>query len=95
VYYDTTRLTPLRIAEAQRQADLERLVRAVPETAPTPALPIDTRAAGEPIAAAAPLAATTATPTEHVAPATAPVSPPVPATAVGECGDCRTADQAA
>lgn len=82
MFYDTTAFSALRIAEAHRLADLERVLRADPaaETATritTMVGPVDTRAAGEPIAAAMP------------GPVTAV------AAAGAECGPCRTADQAA
>ena len=85
MYADTGSLIPHRIAEAHRQADLERSRRpdafASPTAVATAAVPpIDTRAAGEPIAAA----------TGH-----APASMPAVTPSAAECGECRTADKAA
>lgn len=64
MYSDNTWITPLRIAEVHRQADQERslrstdlapLSRAVSASVDVPVrAPVDTRAAGEPIAATAP-----------------------------------------
>jgi|GEM_PF-6978851 len=55
MYSDNTWITPLRIAEALRQAALERSLRPIELASPRASLsePIDTRATGEPIAVVA------------------------------------------
>ena len=55
MYSDNTWITPLRIAEAHRQADLERSLRVIEMATPRASVRalFDTRAAGEPIAVVA------------------------------------------